>query len=60
MSLCLSVILSIPAKVSGVFAFLYQIEWLGMVLGIPNLEGHQNCMICSKVIMILTKFFVHD
>ena len=31
-----------------------------MVLRILNLEGHQNCMIGSKVTTILTSFFVHD
>ena len=33
-------------------AFLHKIEWIGLVLIILNLEGHQNCMIGSKV----TKF----
>ena len=31
-----------------------------MVLRILNLEGYQNCMISSKVTMILTMFLVHD
>ena len=31
-----------------------------MGLRILNLEGHQNCMIGSKVMTILAMFFVHD
>ena len=33
------------------FVFLHKIEWVNMVLRILNLEGHQNCMIGSKVTM---------
>ena len=29
--------------------FLYEIEWVVMVLRILNLDGHQNCIICLKV-----------
>ena len=39
------------------FVFLHKIEWVSMVLRILNLEGHQNCMIGSKVIAILMPFF---
>ena len=31
-----------------------------MVLMIVNLEGHQNCMISSKVTTILTMFLVNE
>ena len=40
--------------------FKYKIEWVNVVPRILNLEGHQNCMIGSKVKTILTMFFVHN
>ena len=43
-----------------IFFFFYKIEWVNVVPRILNLEGHQNCMIGSKVKTILTLFFVHD
>ena len=42
----------------SVFVFFHKIEWVCMVLRILNLEGHQNCMIGSKVTTILATFFV--
>ena len=42
------------------FVFLHKIEKLGMVIRILNLEGHQYCMIGSKVTTILTTFYVHE
>ena len=38
----------------------HKIEFVGMILGILNLEGHPNWMIGSKVTTFLTMFFVHD
>ena len=63
MYVCLSVIKVVIVDIGHsirFFVFLQKIEWLGMVLRILNLEEHQNCMIGSKVTMILTMFFVHD
>ena len=40
--------------------FLRKIEWIGMVLGILNLDGNQNCMIGSKVRTVVTTFIVND
>ena len=33
----------------GLLVFLYEIEWVVMVLRILNLDRHQNYMICLKV-----------
>ena len=40
--------------------FSHKTEQVNMVLRIIKLEGHQNCMIGSKVTTILTMFFVCD
>ena len=40
--------------------FLHNIEWVGIVLRILNIKGYQNCIIGSKVTMILTTYFVND
>ena len=53
-----TIYLSIMAKVSGFFVFLYKIEWIGLALRMLNLEGHPNCMTVTKVMTILTMFFV--
>ena len=42
------------------FVFLYRVVWAPMVLRIPNLEGHQNCIIGLKITTILTMFLVHN
>ena len=63
MSVCVSVIkfvIDYKGQRIRVFFFVHKIEWDGKVLGILNLEEHKNCMIHSKVTMILTMFFVHD
>ena len=40
--------------------FFFPIEFLKTVQKILNLEGHQNSMIGSQVMTILTMFIVHD
>ena len=39
------------------FVFFHKTEWVIMIFMILNLEGHQNCMIASKVTTILMQFF---
>ena len=56
---CLSVIVDNGQSIRF-FVFLQKIECVDMVLRILNLEGHQHGMIDSKVMTILTTFFVHD
>ena len=50
----------IMAQMARVLVFFHKIAWLCRVLRILNLEGHQNCIIGSEVMTILTMFFVHD
>ena len=63
MSVCLSVIRVVivdNGQSISFFVFCHKIELVNTILRILNLEGLQNCMICSKVTMILTTFLVHD
>ena len=63
MFVCLSVIIDVvvdKGQSIRVFVFLHKRKWVCVVLRIPNLEGHQNCMIGSKLTTIFTTFFVHD
>ena len=48
---------SIMANWQKLFVLFNTIEWVNMVLRILNLEGHQKCMIGSKVAVILRPLF---
>ena len=39
-----------------VLVFFHKREWVNNILRILNLEGHQKCMIGSKVTAFLTPF----
>ena len=64
LSFCMSVFYKIIIVDTGqsirFSVFLRNIEWIGMVLGILNLDGNQNCMIGSKVRTVVTTFIVND
>ena len=63
-SVCLLVCVSVTKNVivncgqAVVFFSLIKIELINMDLGILNLEGHQSCMIGSKVTTILQALFI--
>ena len=62
MYVCMSVIKVVIVDKSQsirIIVILFKIEWVCMVLRISNLEEHQNCIICSKIMTSLTTLFVH-
>ena len=58
MYVCMCLKLSVNyCQTVRVFVFFHKTEWVYMVLRILNLEEQQNCMIGSKVTVILSPFF---